>query len=179
MSVTWKRILIPRHCEKSVGLPRSPVQEIDNVTICGLQERRNETVKACRVKIIGWRDFSKRSMKQWRPEKRNDAASMRLRVNAASSSTHADTLASAIAVKSQITVSHVTRLNVESHVAAVSINFRRLDVKRDHNGQFQYFTFNRHTQKLLYIWGSHCTTKLLEAVSYWIKFLYVVPGSEK
>lgn len=34
-----------------------PVQEIDNVTICGLQERRNETVKACRVKIISWRDF--------------------------------------------------------------------------------------------------------------------------
>ena len=37
---------------RKLGLIRNPVQEIDNVTICGLQERRNETVKVHRIKII-------------------------------------------------------------------------------------------------------------------------------
>lgn len=37
-------------------LPRSPAEEIDNVTICGLQEKRNETEKACRIKIVTLKD---------------------------------------------------------------------------------------------------------------------------
>lgn len=55
---------------QSVALPRTPVREIGNVTICGLWERRNETVSACKIKITGWRRF-KKTVKQWWPNNRS------------------------------------------------------------------------------------------------------------
>lgn len=151
----------------SVALPRTLVREIGNVTICGLRERRNETVRACKIKIISWRHF-KKTVKQWWPNNRSQRTGFLWWYEWALALMAFKWWLVHFSLRlwnHRLRGFHTTCFNAKVSHCRWSIWAGDWGVKENHNQQCQYLK-TRFTE------GKCCLyNKWLEVVSYWIGFL--------
>lgn len=149
-------------------LPRTLVREIGNVTICGLQERRNETVKACKIKIISWRHFKKSMKHRWPNERSWTTAFL-------SYYEWTLTLTAQMMIHSLLSLQWNHRLRVftppvpmwKSHIASSLINLERWGVKGNHNRQCQYFKYALPLLEAALFWRQARGGFILNRVPLW------------